>query len=128
MNTATKDTCTPPDNRATNAARESWLQPRADLIENKNGFRATLDMPGVNKDSLNVFVHERTLTIEGRRETAPSGATLHRESNAAGFRRRFTLGESIEVAAITVSIRNGVATIGLPKVAQAKPRNIPVAG
>lgn len=85
-------------------------------------------MPGVNKDLLSVAVEDRILTIEGRRKTTLDGSTLHRESTTAGFRRRFTLGDSIDVNAITASIRNGVATIGLPKVAKAKPRTIPVAG
>ncbi len=107
---------------------ERWIRPRADVAENKDGFVVTLDVPGVGKDALDVTLDDRTLTVVGRRESGPVGETLHRESKAAGFRRAFTLGESIDPKGISANLRDGVATLTLPKAVAAKPRKISVAG
>ncbi len=105
-----------------------WIQPCADVAENKDGFTLTLDLPGVGRDSLDVTLDDRTLTVTGARDGFSDGQTLYRESRAAGFRRAFTLGDSIDAGAITAAIKNGVAKIRLPKAVAAKPRTIKVTG
>jgi len=107
---------------------ERWIQPRADVVESQDGFVVTLDVPGVAKGALGVTLDDRTLTVVGRRESGPVGEMLHRESKAAGFRRAFTLGESIDPNGISANLRDGVATLTLPKAVAAKPRKISVAG
>ena len=107
---------------------ERWIQPRADVVENSDGFVVTLDVPGVAKGALDVTLDDRTLTVVGRRESGLVGETLHRESKAAGFRRAFTLGEAIDPSGITAGLQDGVARLTLPKAVEAKPRRITVAG
>jgi HSP20 family protein len=107
---------------------ERWALPRADVVESEEGFVVTLDLPGVGKDALDVTLEDRTLTVVGRRENALAGEPLHRESRAAGYRRVFSLGESVDPVGISAGIRNGVARLTLPKVVEAKPRRIAVIG
>ena len=119
------------ENRSSNGERqatEQFIAPAATVLENVDGYTLEVEMPGVSKENLEMWVENNELTILGRR-TTPSveGTLVHRESRPENFRRSFELDPSIDAAKISAKIDQGVVTLTLPKAEQVKPRKIAVA-
>lgn len=109
-------------------AAEQFMAPAATVLENADGYTLEVEMPGVSKENLEMWVENNELTIIGRR-SMPSveGTLLHRESRQENFRRAFELDPSIDAEKISAKIEQGVVTLTLPKAEQVKPRKITVA-
>ena len=119
------------ENRSSNGERqtaEQFIAPAATVLENADGYTLEVEMPGVSKENLEMWVENNELTILGRR-SMPSieGTLVHRESRPENFRRSFELDPSIDAARISAKIDQGVVTLTLPKAEQVKPRKIAVA-
>jgi HSP20 family protein len=108
-------------------ATEQFIAPAATVLENTDGYTLEVEMPGVTKENLEMWVEKNELTILGRRSTpAVDGTLLHRESRSENFRRSFELDPSIDAGKIIAKIEQGVVTLTLPKAEQVKPRKIAV--
>jgi len=107
---------------------EQFIAPVATVLENADGYTLEVEMPGVSKENLEMWVENNELTILGRRSLPSIEATLiHRESRRENFRRSFEIDPSIDAARISAKIYQGVVTLILPKAEQVKPRKIAVA-
>jgi HSP20 family protein len=108
-------------------AEEQFIAPAATVLENADGYTLEVEMPGVNKETLEMWVENNELTILGRRSIpAVDGTLLHRESRSQNFRRTFELDPSIDSEKISAKIEQGVVKLTLPKAEQVKPRKIAV--
>ncbi|HEX8898137.1 MAG TPA: Hsp20/alpha crystallin family protein [Chthoniobacterales bacterium] len=109
-------------------AAEQFITPPATVLENADGYTLEVEMPGVNKETLEMWVENNELTIVGRRSMPTvEGTLLHRESRPENFRRTFELDPSIDAEKISAKIEHGVVSLTLPKAEQVKPRKITVA-
>lgn len=107
---------------------EPTLVPAVDVLETESGITVKADLPGVSKEGLSIRVDGETLTIEGQvslGETASLDA-IYAEVRNAQFKRSFVLSRDLDTTRIDAAIRNGVLTLTVPKLEQAKPRRIPV--
>ena len=101
--------------------------PRVDILENDNEIVLYADMPGVEKDNLDVHFEDRQLTIHGKVELRQSDLNfVGGEYGIGDFYRTFAIGEAIDAEKISAEIKHGVLTLYLPKAASAKPRKIAV--
>jgi HSP20 family protein len=116
------------ENRNADQQRSDQLiTPVASVVEGGDVYMLNVDMPGVNKEGLEISVENNELTIIGRRSLPQIEATLiHRESRPENFRRVFELDPSIHMSKISARIDQGVLTLTLPKAEQVKPRKITV--
>jgi HSP20 family protein len=125
MNTLTQTEKRPAAGNGTQ--RVSWVTPVANIFEGADGYVLEAEMPGVNKEGLEVTVENDELIIVGRRgDKDTPGSPLYRESRPLDYRRVFDLDPSIDTAKITAKIEQGVLTLTLPKAEQVKPRRIQV--
>jgi HSP20 family protein len=109
------------------ANRVNYLTPLANILETSDGYVLEAEMPGVNKDGLEITVENGELIILGRRDTYQSpGTQLYGESRKADYRRAFEIDPSIDSARITAKIDHGILTLQLPKAEAVKPRKIMV--
>jgi HSP20 family protein len=107
--------------------QERFVAPMATVLENADGYTLQVEMPGVNKEGLEMWVENNELTILGRRSLPTvQGNLIHREMRRDNFRRAFELDPSIDAAKISAKIEHGVVTLTLPKAEQVKPRKITV--
>ena len=107
--------------------RVNYITPLANILETKDGYVLEAEMPGVNKDGLELTVENGELTIHGRRSAVEKkGREVYRESRAFDYRRSFELDPSIDAAKIVAKIDQGVLTLHLPKAESVKPRRITV--
>ncbi len=116
-------------NGTNGANRVTYLTPLANILETKDGYVLEAEMPGVNKDGLEVTVENGQLTIVGHRASAEvRGREVSRESRTSDYRRAFELDPAIDTTKITAKIDQGVLTLHLPKAEAVKPRKITVNG
>jgi HSP20 family protein len=109
------------------AQREQFVPPVSSLVEDGDGYTLHVEMPGVNKEGLEISVENNELTILGRRSLPTvEGTLIHRESRPNNFRRAFELDPSIDTPKISAKVDQGVVTLTLPKAEQVKPRKITV--
>jgi HSP20 family protein len=119
MNTTVRES----DGRQT----EQFVAPAASLVEDGDGYLLQVEMPGVNKEGLEISTEGNELTIIGRRSLPTlEGALLHQESRREDFRRAFEIDPSIDVNKINARIEQGLLTVRLPKAEHVKPRRITV--
>jgi len=106
---------------------EQFVTPVASVVEDGDAYLLKVEMPGVNKEGLEISVENNELTITGRRDLAQiEGSLIHRESRTEDFRRVFELDPSVDTSKISARIDQGFLTLTLPKAEQVKPRKIAV--
>lgn len=105
---------------------ERYLVPAVDIYETDGDLTLIADVPGADKDGLDIDVADGLLTIK-----ATCAAVLHeqpsyREFDLLPYWRQFTLTDEVDVARIGAKLQHGVLTLQLPKAAKAKPKKITV--
>jgi len=109
------------------AQTTQYVVPDVNIYETKDGYTLEAEMPGVNKDGLEITLEGHEITITGRRAAeVVSGETLFRERHGADYRRVFELDPVIDTSKISARMNQGVLLLTLPKSEQVKPRKITV--
>jgi HSP20 family protein len=106
----------------------AWVPP-LDVFETNDKFVVTVELPGIEPDSVDVSVEDSTLTVRGERSfyRDVDENSFHRvERRYGAFARTLTLPQAADAERIEASFDRGVLTIEVPKVEQAKPRKITV--
>ena len=104
--------------------------PTTDIFETNDALKVVMEMPGVDKANLDVNVENDVLTVSGRIDLSKYEKLqpVYTEYNIGHYRRTFNLSSSrVNQDRIAAEMKDGVLTLTLPKVEQAKPRRISVA-
>jgi len=102
--------------------RESGLgsadwSPHVDVLEDPTQFIVRVDLPGLNKDEIQVEVAEDVLTIRGERkhqEESQHEGYYYREREQGCFCRMIPLPEGVDPQTVEASFRDGVLQVRLP--------------
>ena len=102
--------------------------PDTDIYETDDALTVVLEMPGVDKDNVEIGLEEDVLTIEGRIDFAKyeSMQPVYTEYNVGHYTRKFSVGSKIDQDKISAEIEDGVLTLHLPKAEESKPRRIKI--
>jgi HSP20 family protein len=102
--------------------------PTADIYETNDALNVVLEMPGVEKSSVEVRVEDGVLKIDGRLDFSKYQGLqpLYTEYNVGHYSRSFRLSSKIDQNKIAAELKDGVLSLVLPKVEEAKPRTIQV--
>ena len=102
--------------------------PTTDIFETEQALTLVAEMPGVDKDKVDVSVEGGVLTIQGQLDFSKYEGLrpVYTEYNIGHYRRIFTLSNRIDQNSISAEIKDGVLTLVLPKAEEAKPRRISV--
>ena len=105
----------------------SFVVPPANIAATDDEYLVEVEMPGVNREGLEVTVEGNELTIIGRRASdVPQGELCYCESAQADFRRVFELGPDVDTSKIGAEMKQGILKLRLPKSERAKPKQIEV--
>jgi len=108
------------------AETRDWA-PVVDILETENAFFLKVELPGVEKDDVDVSIDNRILTIKGEKENDCKDQKVHRgECRYGTFIRNFTLPQDVDVDKVEAACKNGVLILTLNKMEQAKPKQIEV--
>jgi len=104
------------------------FQPQTDIFETSEALTLVLEMPGVDKGSVEVKVENDLLNIHGRVDFSKYDGLqpLYTEYNIGHFARSFTLSNKIDQQQINAKLEDGVLTLTLKKAKEAVPRKISV--
>jgi HSP20 family protein len=102
--------------------------PATDIFETDEALTVILEMPGVDKDKVDVKVENDVLQIEGWIDFSRYEGLqpVYTEYNIGNYARGFQLSSKIDQDRISAELRDGVMTLVLPKSEKAKPRKIAV--
>ncbi len=110
-----------------NRTTTEYVSPAVNISETQDGYVLQAEMPGVNKEGLEITLEGNEIIIVGhRRPDRPAGQALFVESYHADFRRVFELDPAIDTSKISAHMDQGVLTLTLPKSEKVKPRKIKV--
>jgi HSP20 family protein len=110
------------------ATRESelYLSPAVDIYETADGLTVVADVPGVDRDGLDIDVEDKILTMRGMVTATERPGLLSREYGVMNYFRQFRLSDEVDREKIEASLAHGVLTLRLPKAESAKPRRIQI--
>lgn len=102
--------------------------PHTDIYESPTEVIVTMEMPGIDKDAIDLRLERGVLTVKGNIDSKQYQdlEPIYSEYNVGDFIRSFTLSTKIDNDKIAASVADGVLTIRLPKVAEAQPRRIQI--
>jgi len=102
--------------------------PASDIYETESDLMVVLEMPGVEKGNVSINVENSVLSVEGRLDlTKYQGLQpLYTEYNIGNYSRSFRLSSKIDQNKIAAEMNDGVLSLRLPKVEEAKPQTIQV--
>ncbi len=107
----------------------NW-KPQVDIQEEQERFCLSMDLPGVDPQSIQVSMDKDVLEISGERKFAEIDENdtgyHHRERVQGAFKRSFRLPESADPTEISAKSEHGVLTVEIKKRAEQLPRKITI--
>jgi HSP20 family protein len=104
--------------------RADWT-PASDIYETESGYLIAIDLPGINRDALEIDIDDNRLMVKGIREIAEP--RQHRTERPRGkFLRTYSVPGSVEQGKIAAEYRDGVLRISLPKRTEQKSKKIDI--
>ncbi|MGA3142760.1 MAG: Hsp20/alpha crystallin family protein [Verrucomicrobiota bacterium] len=114
-----------PKAAAERTEHQEFVVPVVNIFETGDGYALEAEMPGVNKDGLEITLEGNEITVLGRRAAEPvNGGLLLRERSGADYLRVFELDPAIDTSKISAKMEQGMLTLILPKSERVKPRKI----
>jgi len=106
-------------------------RPLANISETDDGYQVEVELPGVNKDQLNVELNDRELAITGEvaEPKQEDGRRRRRSTRRTGrFEFRASLPGDINPEGVSATLSDGVLTVKIPKSEAARPHRVEVTG
>ena len=112
-------------------ARRSFGQNAAmplDIVRRDSDVTLRFDVPGIDRDSIEVTVDRGILSVSVKRqeERSENDKFFVRERTMGTFTRRVRLSENLNADGVEASYDNGVLEVRIPVLEQAKPRKIEI--
>jgi len=107
------------------AARPAFMP--MDAWKDGDTFCIRLDLPGVDRDSIDLDIERNVLTIRADRPMSESTNELLAAERPRGvFSRQIILGDNLDLDRIDAEYRDGVLSLAIPVAEAAKPRRIEI--
>jgi HSP20 family protein len=107
----------------------AWMPPVDIYSTGEHELVIKAEIPGINKDEIDITVENFTLTIRGEKKTEQTvkDDQFHRVERSYGtFTRSFALPHTVDSDKVAAEYKDGVLTIKLPQREEAKPKQIKV--
>jgi HSP20 family protein len=105
------------------------LAPALDLYTTPDAVVATIELPGVKRQNVDISVGDELVTISGSAKEQPQarqGRYVHSELRHGAFSRSFWLPTAVRADAATASLTDGLLTLTLPKTDRNAPKRVKV--
>ncbi|MDJ1371463.1 Hsp20/alpha crystallin family protein [Gulosibacter molinativorax] len=105
-----------------------------DLHRDGDKFVAKIDLPGVDPESIDIDVEDRSLTVRAERKAEKSAESgegeqsqwVMRERSYGTYARQLSLGRGLDLSKIEADYADGVLTLTIPVAEESKPRKVQV--
>src|SRR3954462_4212619 len=105
-----------------------YFVPTTDIFETEDGLTVVMEVPGVDREAIDINIENDVLKIEAKIDPAKYDGMepLYTEYNVGHFTRSFTLSNRIDRQQISARLEDGVLTLTLQKMKEAVPRKISI--
>ena len=105
-----------------------YYVPNTDIYETEDALTVVMELPGVERQAVDVNVENNVLRVQGRIDSSKYEGLepLYTEYNVGHFTRTFTLSNKIDQQQISAQLDDGVLTLTLRKAKEALPRRIAI--
>ncbi|WP_309664106.1 Hsp20/alpha crystallin family protein [Tabrizicola sp.] len=109
-----------------------WLAPASEASHGDDGYRISMELPGVSEDEIHLSVEDGLVQITGEKKTSreEKGETWYfSERQFGSFSRSFRLPADADPAGVKAQMKDGVLTVTIPKrpAAAAAAKRVPIA-
>ena len=111
-----------------NATAGTGTYPPVNVFQQGDDLVAILELPGVDKDELNIQAKENTIRIAGRKSVDyPEDVSVHRRERLWGvFDRTLVMPMQIDPDGIKAEYNDGMLALFIPRAERDKPRTIQI--
>lgn len=108
-------------------ASKAWT-PIVDIFETEGDLIVRAEIPGVNRDDIDIEVTSESLTIRGERkfDDELKEKAIRIERPYGSFQRSFTIGVPVQPDKVKAAYNDGVLQITVPKAEEVKPKKIKI--
>jgi len=105
-----------------------YFVPTTDIFETGDELTLVMEVPGVDKEAVDISVENDVLKVEAKIDPAKYEGMepLYTEYNIGHFARSFTLSNKIDQQQISAQLQDGVLILTLKKAQEAMPRRIAI--
>jgi len=105
-----------------------YFVPSADIFETDDALTVILEMPGVDRNNVNIALENDVLRVDGQIDFSKYQGMepVYTEYIVGHYARGFTLSGKIDRDGISAQLEDGVLTVTLPKAKEAMPRKIAI--
>lgn len=102
--------------------------PKIDIIDHDNDVEVQAELPGVNKEDLDVSITNQSITIRTstKKEEKQQGKYFRREITRGEFQRTLSLPDNIDSEKAKASFKNGLLKLTIPKTEKSKRKRIEI--
>lgn len=111
------------------AANTRAWGPVVDVLETATDVIVRAELPGIDKEAIDIEVTSDQLSIKGERKVAEEDRDkyVRMERPYGPFQRSFSIGVPVQHDKVRASYKDGVLEIRIPKVEEVKPKKIDIA-
>jgi HSP20 family protein len=106
----------------------AWA-PAVDIFERQDHLIIRAEIPGVQKENMDVRIENGVLTLHGERreEKDVKDVSAHLQERVYGsFTRSFSLPTTVDATKVSAVYKDGVLEVTVPKIETAKPKTIEI--
>lgn len=107
----------------------SMWSPAVDIFETSDSIVMKAELPGVNRDNIDIQVQDNTLMLKGERKferEVKEENYLRIERSYGAFQRAFNLPAVVRQDKIKAVFKDGVLEVTMPKADEAKPTQVKI--
>lgn len=109
-----------PINKEQSMVKSNYLSPICDFYETETDLITELEMPGVNKKNIQIYIDEEGIQVRAEYKTEVEQEDKKKgmyrlERNYSGYNRFFALPRNIDPDKATAEYKNGMLKITIPK-------------
>jgi HSP20 family protein len=111
-----------------NTTASMGTYPPINVFQQGDDLVAIVELPGVNREDLNIQAQENTIRIAGRKAiNYPEDVSLHRRERISGvFDRTLVIPMQLDPQGIKAEYNDGLLALFIPRAEQDKPRTIEI--
>jgi len=103
--------------------------PAIDIYDSKDNIVVKADLPGLDKDNIDISIQDNLLTIKGEKKQkndVKEEDYIRSERFYGSFHRSLTLPTDVDSTNVKATFKDGVLELVLPKKEEAKPKQIKI--
>lgn len=102
------------------------VEPASELIEDEGRYVFRVEMPGLNRDQIEVFLEDDYLVVQGERKEEGRPNRYYSEIRYGRVRRKIRLPSDASREGLNARLHRGVLEIEIPREGGARRSSIPV--